>query len=269
MINKISKIDYVNINKASWNNRVDSHVESEFYDVKGFIDGQTSLHAEEFILLGDVKGKTILHLQCHFGQDTLSLGRLGAKVTGVDLSDKAIQKAKELADIIGTEARFICCDIYDLPKHLDQKFDIVFTSYGTIGWFPDLDKWAALISGYLNPGGKFVFIDFHPVMWMMDNDFTKFEYNYFKSDPIIESQTGTYAEKESEILITDFSWNHSMSEVMNSLMDQGLTMEHFKEYDYSVYDCFKHLTEIEKGKYRVAHLGEKIPMMYSLKYARV
>ena len=258
--------NYIEINRQSWNNRVDSHFDSEFYDVKGFIEGKSSLNEEEMILLGDVSGKSVLHLQCHFGQDTLSLARLGANVTGVDLSDKAIQKANELAEMINTKARFICCDIYDLPKHLDEKFDIIFTSYGTIGWFPDLDKWAALIAGYLKPGGKFVFIDFHPVMWMMDNDFSKFEYNYFKSDPIIETQTGTYAEKDSEIQITDVSWNHSMSEVMNCLMDQALTMEHFKEYDYSVYNCFNHMNEYEPGRYRIKHLGEKIPMMYSLKY---
>ena len=264
----MSDTNYIEINRQSWNNRVDSHYESEFYDVKGFIAGKSSINNEEMILLGDVKGKSILHLQCHFGQDTLSLGRMGARVTGVDLSDKAILKANELAQEIGVDARFICCDIYDLPVHLEEQFDIVFTSYGTIGWFPDLDKWAALISRYLKPGGKFVFIDFHPVVWMMDNDFTRFQYNYFKADAIVESQTGTYAEKGSDVQITDVSWNHSLSEVMNCLMDQQLTLHHFMEYDYSLYNCFNHLEEFEKGKFRIKHLDNFIPMMYSLVYMK-
>ena len=264
----MSEQNYIDINRQSWNNRVDSHYASDFYDVKGFIEGKTSINNEEMVLLGDVNGKSILHLQCHFGQDTLSLARLGANVTGVDLSDKAIDRANELSNEIGVDARFICCDIYDLPLHLDEQFDIVFTSYGTIGWFPDLDKWAGLISRYLKHSGKFVFIDFHPVLWMMDNDFIKFEYNYFKSDPIIESQTGTYAEKESDIQVTDVSWNHSLSEVMNCLMDQHLRMTHFKEYNYSLYNCFSHMEEFEKGKYRIKHLGEKLPMMYSLVFEK-
>ena len=156
----MSEQNYIDINRQSWNNRVDSHYDSDFYDVKGFIEGKTSINNEEMVLLGDVNGKSILHLQCHFGQDTLSLARLGANVTGVDLSDKAIDRANELSNEIGVDARFICCDIYDLPLHLDEQFDIVFTSYGTIGWFPDLDKWAGLISRYLKHSGKFVFIDF-------------------------------------------------------------------------------------------------------------
>jgi len=104
----MSEQNYIDINRQSWNNRVDSHYDSDFYDVKGFIEGKTSINNEEMVLLGDVNGKSILHLQCHFGQDTLSLARLGANVTGVDLSDKAIDRANELSNEIGVDARFIC-----------------------------------------------------------------------------------------------------------------------------------------------------------------
>ena len=123
------KESYIEINKKSWNKRTPLHLLSNFYDVDGFLKGKSSLNEIELKLLGDVKGKNILHLQCHFGQDTISLGRLGANVTGIDLSDKAIESANNLSVKANIEATFICCNIYDLPNHLNQQFDIVFTSY--------------------------------------------------------------------------------------------------------------------------------------------
>src|SRR5687768_7525547 len=139
---------YIEINKDSWNNRTDSHLKSEFYDVEGFLKGKSSLNDIELTLLGDVQGKSILHLQCHFVQDTISLARLGADATGIDVSDKAIENAKKLARETNTKAAFICCELYDLPNRLTQQFDIVFTSYGTISWLPDLDKWAKVVSHF-------------------------------------------------------------------------------------------------------------------------
>lgn len=160
----MDETDYIEINRKSWNNKTDVHFESEFYDNNSFIKGKLSLNPIELNLLGDVKGKSVLHLQCHFGQDTISLDRLGAFATGVDLSDKAIFKAKELASLTGSDANFICCDIYELPKYLDKKFDMVFTSYGTIGWLPNLNKWANIVSGFLKLNGKFILVEFHPVL---------------------------------------------------------------------------------------------------------
>ena len=139
-------------------------------------------------------------MQCHFGQDSLSLARMGAKVTGVDLSDKAIEKAIEFNQLLHLDAKFICCDIYDLPTYLNEKFDIVFTSYGTIGWLPDLSKWANIVSKYLKPNGKFIMAEFHPVVWMFDNDFKTVFYNYFNVTSIIEDESGTYADRCSEIV---------------------------------------------------------------------
>ena len=256
--------NYVAINRESWNNRTESHYQSEFYDVEAFLKGASSLNEIELKLLGDLKGKRILHLQCHFGQDTISLARLGADATGVDLSDKAIQTAKELAIKDQTEARFICCDIYDLPKHLDEQFDLVYTSYGTIGWLPDLDKWANIVSSYLKPGGKFIFVEFHPVVWMFDDDFQQVGYNYFNTGAIVESETGTYADREADIEQEYVMWNHSISEVLNNLLKNGLEIKSLDEFDYSPYACFKHTIEFEPGKFRIQHLDNKIPMVYSI-----
>lgn len=259
-----SEDNYLNINRESWNNRTETHLKSEFYDLDGFLKGNTSLNSIELDLLGDVKGKTILHLQCHFGQDTISLNRLGAKVTGVDLSNKAIENAKKIAKKTDSNADFICCDIYDLPNYLDQEFDIVYTSYGTIGWLPNLDKWAKVISKFLKPKGKFIFVEFHPVVWMFDDNFENIRYNYFNSGAIIETENGTYADKTADITQEYVMWNHGLSEVVNNLIKNGVEINAFDEFNYSPYNCFNKTIEFEPKKYRIEHLDNKIPMVYSI-----
>lgn len=256
--------NYLEINRQSWNNKIDIHLKSEFYDLANFIKGKTSLNSIELDLLGDLTGKTILHLQCHFGQDTISLSRLGAEVTGVDLSDKAIESAKQIAKDTNANATFICCDIYDLPNHLDKQFDIVFTSYGTIGWLPDLDKWAKIVSQFLKPNGQFVFVEFHPVVWMFDDNFEKIFYRYFNSGAIVASESGTYADKTAEITQEYVMWNHGLSEVITNLIQNGLEINSLNEYDYSPYNCFNKTIEFEPKKYRIEHLENKIPMVYSI-----
>jgi len=256
--------NYLEINKHSWNNRLEAHLQSDFYDVEGFLQGKSSLNRIELDLLGNIQGKKILHLQCHFGQDSLSLARLGAQVTGVDLSDKAIAKARELATQMNLEATFICCDIYDLPKYLDSQFDIVFTSYGTIAWLPDLDKWGKLISKFLKPSGKFVFAEFHPVVWMFDDYFERIAYNYFNAGAIAETENGTYADKNAAIRQEYVCWNHSLSEVVGSLLRNELEILSLHEYDYSPHNCFNNTIESEPQKYRIKHLDNKIPMVFAI-----
>ncbi|MGB0391811.1 MAG: class I SAM-dependent methyltransferase [Salibacteraceae bacterium] len=254
--------NYLEVNKNSWNKRTEVHFDSSFYDNESFIKGRSSLNSIELALFGDLKGKTVLHLQCHFGQDTLSLERLGAKVTGVDLSDVAIEKANVLANKLNSSARFICSDVYGLSEVLDEEFDYVFTSYGTIGWLPDIDKWAGIVSKYLKPGGQFVFAEFHPVVWMFDDDFKSVKYRYFNDEPIIDEE-GTYTDGE-EITTKNISWNHGLSEVITALIKSGLSIKQFNEFDYSPYNCFQNMEELPSGGFYIKHIGQKIPMVYSL-----
>lgn len=256
--------NYIEINRNSWNNRTVVHMKSDFYNLDGFLKGQTSLNGIELGLLGNIQGKSVLHLQCHFGQDTISLSRLGAKVTGVDLSDKAIEKAEQIAKKTDSNANFICCNIYDLPNYLDKQFDIVFTSYGTIGWLPDLNRWAKIISNFLIPNGQFVFVEFHPVVWMFDDNFEKVEYSYFNSGAMVETENGTYADKAANITQESITWNHGLGEVINSLIQNGLEINSLDEFDYSPYNCFNKTVEIDQQKYRIEHLDHKIPMVYSI-----
>lgn len=256
--------NYLEINRESWNKRVEAHLHSAFYDNDSFIQGRNSLNEIELRLLGDLRGKKVLHLQCHFGQDTISLSRLGAVATGVDLSDKAVDTARTLAQTCGTDTRFICCDLYDLPQRLDEQFDLVFSSYGTIGWLPDMQRWAAVIARFLKPGGRFVFAEFHPVVWMFDDAFKTVAYNYFNDGAIVEQEAGTYADREAAIEGEYVMWNHGLGEVLNALLAQGLTLERFEEFDYSPYPCFKETEAFEPGKFRIPHLGNRIPMVFAL-----
>jgi ubiquinone/menaquinone biosynthesis C-methylase UbiE len=256
---------YIEVNKSLWNKKTGVHVDSDFYDITSFKKGKSSLNYVELDSLGDVRGKSMLHLQCHFGMDSLSWAGLGAKVTGVDLADKAIEKAKELNDELGLDAEFICSDVYELDKVIDKQFDIVFTSYGTIGWLPDLNRWAEIVNMFLKPGGVFLIVEFHPVVWMFDDNFTHFQYSYFNIEPIIEVVKGTYADKNADINHESYGWNHPLSDVFSSLLKQNLHIAEFNEYPFSFYDCFNNTTVNKEGFFEIKGMEGKIPMMYSLK----
>ena len=151
-------------NRNNWNERTPVHAASDFYDMEAFKSGRITLKDIERREVGDVSGRTLLHLQCHFGQDTMSWSRLGAIATGVDFSEAAIELARSLNDELGLEARFICSNIYDLPDTLDEEFDIVFTSYGVLTWLPDLDKWAEVIYKRLKAGRHVLYRGVSPVL---------------------------------------------------------------------------------------------------------
>ena len=252
-------------NRVLWNARTPHHLASRMYDVESFVAGRNSLTALELELLGDVAGKRILHLQCHFGQDTLSLARMGAQVTGLDISDVAIAEAKKMTERCGLQAEWILSNVIDHRPELDGLFDIVFTSYGTIGWLPDLGPWAANIQRYLKPGGRLVFVEFHPVMWMFDNGFTRIAYSYFNDELIKEEEEGTYAEGTAGIKLPTYSWNHPLGDVLGTLLGKGLQLERFAELDGSPHDCFLNSITGADGMHRIKGMEGKLPMVYGLK----
>lgn len=265
---------YFEENKQSWNKRTAVHKDSAFYDLASLKKGKSSLSKIELEELGDVKGKTLLHLQCHFGMDTMSWEREGAIVTGVDLSDEAIKLANEIRDELKLDAEFICANVYDLKDvskvpplegFREAGFDIVFTSYGTIGWLPDLDRWAEIVSWFLKPGGTFYIADFHPAMWMMDNDFEYIKYSYFNTEVITEEISGSYSDRNAPIRSTEHSWNHPFTEIINSLISHGLQVTQFNEFSFSPYNCFNKMEQGEDGMWRIIGMNEKLPIMYSIK----
>ena len=256
--------EYFDANRNLWNQRTVVHRDSSFYNREGFKNGETVLTPIELNELKDVAGKTMLHLQCHFGMDSLDWARRGAKVTGIDLSDTAIREAQELNNELKLDAEFICCNVYDVRQHVQQQFDIVFTSYGTIGWLPDLNKWATVIYDSLQKGGTFYMADFHPVVWMFDEEFTHIKYHYDNRDIIVTENEGTYTDRNAAITGKEYGWNHSIAEILTALIDAGLTIQLFHEHMYSPYPCFRNVVETA-GKWYIKGMEEKIPMVYSLK----
>lgn len=253
---------------------VDIHVKSKFYRLEEFKAGKTSLLPTEIEELGDVHGKTMLHLQCHFGMDSLSWARKGALVTGIDFSDKAIIKARELVEEIGVPATFIQSNVYNIPEIIKDKFDIVFTSYGTIYWLDDLKGWAKIINQCLKSGGIFYFIDGHPFSHMIDENTTgmlKVSNLYFtEGKPLVWEEPGDYTDEDPNnptILenMLEYGWGHTISEIINSLIEAGLQIEFIHEFPFGFFGFHPDLKRCEDGLWRFQTLKPEIPLTLSIK----
>lgn len=253
------------INKKTWNDRVAIHAQSDFYNLDAFKKGGSSLKRFELEALGDVSGKTLLHLQCHFGQDTLSFSRLGARCTGVDFSEKAVAFAQNLNKELALDASFVCCNVLDTSNYLTQTFDIVFTSYGTIGWLPDLQPWAQIIAQRLKPGGMFYIVDFHPIAWMFDYTVSPpvMRYGYDQKQAIYEEYKGSYAAPRANLESKEYGWNHSLGSVVSSLSKAGLTIDYLEEYPESPYNVFPFLEQSKNGMYVLP--GATYPLLFAVK----
>jgi SAM-dependent methyltransferase len=257
--------EYLKSNQQMWDKHAAIHVDSKFYDVEGFKKGETSLTFVEREELGDVSGKALLHLQCHFGLDTLSWARSGARVTGVDFSEKAIQLARSLAQELSIDARFIQCPVYDLPGVLDDKFDIVFTSYGVLCWLHDLGKWARVISNFLKENGIFYIVEFHPMRGMFDDDGNITEPYFHTAEPLKYEGSGTYAEPNAECKHVSYEWVHSLSDIVNALIEAGLRLEFLHEFPFSTSGDCPFLVQADDGLWYHKNKDIKIPLMFSIK----
>ncbi len=262
---------YLRANRRNWNELVAIHEKSKYYDVAGFKSGKSSLKSIELEELGSVSGKSLLHLQCHFGLDSLSWARLGAKVTGVDFSDKAITLARSLSKELRIEASFVCSDVYDLPKVLSEKFDIVFTSYGVLHWLPDLRQWARIIARFTRRKGTFYMVEHHPFLQVFygesDAPDLRVTDSYFHSEePRIEGPgTGTYADPSAEIHTPEYEWVHSLGDVVNSLISAGLKIEYLHEFPFTEYKAFPFLEQGTDGWWRLNPGKAQLPLLFSLK----
>jgi SAM-dependent methyltransferase len=256
-------------NRALWDGWTELHEGSEFYDVDAFRSGASSLNQLELAELGDVQDKSLLHLQCHFGLDTLSWARLGARVTGVDFSERSVELARSLAEDLELPARFIRSDVYELSGILEERFDIVYTSYGVLWWLPDLRPWANAIAELLAPGGVFYMAEFHPFLNLLDDDGHGPVGSYFSgAGPIRYEATGSYAVPDAGDRRECFGWAHSISEILAALHDAGLELEFFREHAASPYDCFPFLEEDGHGQYVVRGTSGGVPLVFSLRATR-
>ena len=258
--------EFISNNKTLWNAWTTINSKSTFYNLAGFKAGISSLKKIELQELSDVKNKSLLHLQCHFGLDSLSWAKEGAAVTGVDLSDVAITLAKELSSELNIPAEFICADILELPKVLNKKFDIVFTSYGVLCWLSNLNKWADIVANFLKPNGTFYIVEFHPFTNMFNKDWSGIEDKYFYDEnPIRLEQMGSYADKNTNSSHVSYEWPHTIAEVITSLRQAGIIIDFLHEFPYSSYNCFPSLEETGVDEFTLKDKKNMIPLMYSIK----
>lgn len=264
------------VNRRWWEERVAIHVESDFYDVETFLSGKSKPMTLERKELGDVNGKSLLHLQCHFGLDTLSWARAGAEVTGVDFSENAIKAATEIAEKASIEARFIHTNIYQAREVLREKFDVVFTSWGVLSWLPDHKRWAEIVAHFLKPGGTFYIAELHPFTEIFSQDDDKvpdkkpvgtFAYDYFyKSSPLIEDSPGSYVDRDVKTKANDSRyWFVELGAIVTHLCAAGLQIEFLHEHDTACFQQWPAMKEIAPDIWRLPADWPRIPLSFSIK----
>jgi SAM-dependent methyltransferase len=253
-------------NRAFWDERVPLHVESDFYDVEGFLAGATTLRPHEREELGDVAGLSLVHLQCHFGLDTLSWARLGARVTGLDFSAPAIEAAAELTRRAGLQAEWVCGDVMRAVQALGgRRFDIVYTGIGALNWLQDIEAWADVVAALLVPGGRLHLVEFHPVTEIFGDESLTVENDYFADRRDWPEEPGSYADPAAvtEHNATD-EWAHPLGEVVTAVAARGLRIELLREHDHTLYPRWPQLRREEGGIYRFPPGTPSLPLMYSL-----
>ena len=252
-------------NRRLWDAWTRVHRDSAFYDVPGFLAGRDPLNRIETEELGDVRGKRLLHLQCHFGLDTLGWARRGALVTGVDFSPESVATARELAARVGLDATFVEADVYALGDLGLSSFDIVHTSYGVLAWLPDLDGWAEVIASHLTPGGLFHLVENHPFTMMLDDDGVSIRWPYLATgDPIrLESEASYVAPIEGGPL-PEYNWPHGIGEVVTALIGAGLRVAWLHEYPRTPYPFPGFLEKRQEGDYGWPGGRDDVPLTFSI-----
>ena len=270
--------DWRAINRANWDERVGVHLKAPGYDLAPLRAGHGRLNAIEEAELGDVRGLEVLHLQCHFGADTLSLAQRGARVTGLDFSGPAIAAARGLADELGLadRARFICADLYEAPSAVGraEAFDLVYVTWGATCWLPDIKRWAAIVAQFLKPGGRLYYADGHPSAYVFDNE-TKLPDGmpgyfapYFQRAPLVMNDGFDYADPDARLVnATNVSWMHSLSSILGGLLEAGLSLDWLHEHAQVPWQMFHILVKRDDGDW---HWPDRpwLPLALSLQASR-
>lgn len=274
----MSASNYRDVNYANWQERVPLHAASAEYGLDRFRNDP--LHLSDVVRfdlprLGEISGLDVVHLQCHIGTDTLSLARLGARVTGLDFSDAAIEVARSLSGEAGPHVDYVVSDVYDAPATLGStRFDRVYTGIGALCWLPDIRRWAQVVAELLRPGGELFIREGHPMLWAADDPrddgLITIEYPYFETTGTPFSDTKTYVEHDGEIQATGIiSFNHALSEIFNALWDSGMQITMFDEHDSVPWKAQGDLMhEIGGGEFRLIERPERMPMSYTLRATR-
>jgi 2-polyprenyl-3-methyl-5-hydroxy-6-metoxy-1,4-benzoquinol methylase len=264
----------ISANQAHWDELVAINARSQMYALDQFKAGGCALHSLELEELGPVEGQTLLHLQCHFGLDSLSWARLGARVTGVDFSVQGIRLARQLSQECTIPAEFIESNLYELPEHLQGQFDIVFTSYGALTWLSDLPRWSRIVTHFLKPGGVFYMAEIHPVSMVFDEAAESLPLHaansYFDTEAIECEVEGSYADRSAEVKQkVCYQWNYPLGQAVSALIEAGLQLEFLHEFPYTVFQQYPFLEQGQDGYYRLPGGKELIPLMFSLRGKKI
>jgi SAM-dependent methyltransferase len=267
--------DYRTLNKANWNERAPAHAASSGYHLAAFRSDPAYLSEVVTFdrpLLGDVTGLRGVHLQCHIGTDTISLARLGARMTGLDFSPAAVVQAIALSDEVGAGVDFVEADVYDAAMVLPNgEFDLVYTGIGALNWLPSVSRWAEVVGKLLKPGGRLFIREGHPVLWALADPLPEgrleLAYPYVeREEPVVWDEGGTYVETEVEFQHTmTKEWNHGLAEILTALLEQGLVITTVVEHDSVPWDPFPGFTEeLPGGEFRIKDRPWRLPHSYTI-----
>jgi SAM-dependent methyltransferase len=268
--------DYQAINHANWESRVVHHAASDLYDIERYKTDPTHLSSTvEFDVprLGSLEGLDVVHLQCHMGNDTLSLARLGARATGLDFSESAIEVAREVSAAGGPHVDYVVADVYDAVEVLGaERFDRVFTGIGALCWLPDIRRWAATVAGLLRPGGELFIREGHPVLWAMDDPrpdgLVALEHPYFETDGVhFTDEDTSYVDHDEPLAAPEIiHFNHGLAEIFNALWGSGFEITMFDEHDSVPWSALgDQMEDIGGGEFRLIDRPERLPHSYTLR----
>ncbi|MFI5609428.1 class I SAM-dependent methyltransferase [Amycolatopsis sp. NPDC051903] len=261
------------VNRANWDERAVVHAKSEYYGFEKFRTDPA--HLSDVVRfdrprLGDVTGLRGVHLQCHLGTDTLSLARLGAEMSGLDLSPVSLAEARKLADSAGAQIDYHEANTYDAVEVFGENaFDLVYTGVGALCWLPKIDRWARVVARLLRPGGRLFLREGHPMLWTLDDEADRAwpKYEYFEhEEPLVFAEETTYVEAEGPIVnSTTHSWNHSLGEIITALLAHGLTLTAFTEHDTVPWNALpKEMAPAGGGEWRLRDNPGRIAASYTL-----
>ena len=271
--------DYRDVNRANWDDRVAAHAASPDYAVSRFTEDSSFLSevvSFDAPRLGDIRGLDAVHLQCHIGTDTVSLARLGARMTGLDFSAPALEQGRRLAAAVGVDVEFVESDLYGAPEALGgARFDLVYTGIGALCWLPDIRRWADVVASVLRPGGRLFMREGHPVLWSVadprPDGLVVLEYPYFEqAEPTVWDEGGTYVQTDHVFTHNvTHEWNHGLGEIVSALFAAGLELTALEEHDSVPWDALPgQMTPIGGGEFRLSDRPERLPHSYTLQARR-
>lgn len=261
---------WLDANREFWDERVPLHLGSDFYDVEGFRAGRDTIPRHHVVELGDVCGQNLLHLQCHIGLDTLSWARRGARVVGLDLSQAAIEAARDLNQALDLDAEFVVADVYDAAEALrGRTFDAVYTGRGALCWLPDLDRWARTVAGLLRPRGVLYLEEAHPFHEILDDDDLTIRRDYLGSERMVFEDPGSYADPDAPTVHNRrYEWVHPLGEVISAVADAGLRVDLVREREGIWWQRWPFMERREDGLWHLPAGMPRIPLRYSLRATR-